>query len=122
MNLQLRPALLALTILGSSFGGSVGALAQGSSDPSGLWVTQAGDAKVRVSHCGEGICGVVVSLREPTNPATGAPFVDDKNPNPSLRRRPIIGLPLFSDMRPTARQTRHAKAGSGSMALSSRKS
>lgn len=105
MNVQLRPALLALTILGgffgSSFGGSVGALAQGSSDPSGLWVTQAGDAKVRVSHCGEGICGVVVSLREPTNPATGAPFVDDKNPNPALRRRPIIGLPLFSDMRPT---------------------
>ena len=98
MNLQLRPALLALTILGSSFGGSVGALAQGSSDPSGLWMTQAGDAKVRVSHCGEGICGVVVSLREPTNPATGAPFVDDKNPNPALAKRPIIGLPLFSGM------------------------
>ena len=39
-------------------------------------------------------------LREPINPATGTPFVDDKNPNPALRRRPIIGLPMFSDMRP----------------------
>ena len=26
-------------------------------------------------------------------------MVDDKNPNPSLARRPMIGLPLFTDMR-----------------------
>ena len=68
-------------------------------DPSGIWLTQAGDAKVRVSKCGGAICGVVVWLREPTNPATGLPMVDDKNPNPALARRPMIGLPLFSDMR-----------------------
>jgi uncharacterized protein (DUF2147 family) len=68
-------------------------------DPSGIWMTQAGDAKVRVSKCGAQICGVVVWLREPTNPATGLPMVDDKNPNPALARRPMIGLPLFTDMR-----------------------
>jgi uncharacterized protein (DUF2147 family) len=68
-------------------------------DPSGTWLTQAGDAKVRVSKCGAHICGVVVWLREPTNPATGMPMVDDKNPNPALARRPMIGLPLFTDMR-----------------------
>ena len=95
MKLHARLALIVLTLCS----GSVGAMAQ-SGDPSGLWITQAGDAKVRVSRCGEGICGVVVSLREPTNPATGTPFVDDKNPNPALRRRPIVGLPLFSNMRP----------------------
>ena len=27
------------------------------SDPTGIWLTQAGDAKVRVSKCGGGICG-----------------------------------------------------------------
>lgn len=64
----------------------------------GIWLTQAGDAKVRVSKCGGGICGVVVWLREPTDPATGRTQVDDKNPNPSLARRPMIGLPLFSGM------------------------
>ena len=69
------------------------------SDPSGTWLTQAGDARVRVSKCGAQICGVVVWLREPTNPATGLPMVDDKNPNPALARRPMIGLPLFTDMR-----------------------
>lgn len=67
-------------------------------DPSGIWQTQAGDAKVRVSKCGGGLCGVIVSLRDPINPATGKPQVDDKNPNPALKRRPMIGLPLFSGM------------------------
>ena len=69
--------------------------------PDGIWLTQAGDAKVRVSKCGAGICGVVVWLREPIDRQTGKPQVDDKNPNPSLARRPIIGLPLFSGMHPT---------------------
>src|ERR1700730_12793054 len=77
------------------------ARAQSAGDPSGIWLTQAGDARVRVSKCGGGICGVVVWLREPTDPATGKPPVDDKNPNPALKRRPMIGLPLFSGMQAT---------------------
>jgi uncharacterized protein (DUF2147 family) len=77
------------------------ATAQDSGDPGGIWLTQAGDAKVRVSRCGGGICGVVVWLRDPIDAATGKPQVDDKNRNPSLARRPIIGLPLFSGMRST---------------------
>jgi uncharacterized protein (DUF2147 family) len=68
--------------------------------PDGIWLTQAGDAKVRVSRCGGGICGVVVWLKDPIDPATGKPQVDDKNPNQALTRRPIIGLTLFSGMRP----------------------
>ena len=56
---------------------------------------------MRVSKCGAGICGVVVWLREPIDPATGKPQVDDKNPNPALKRRPMIGLPLFSGMLPS---------------------
>lgn len=69
--------------------------------PAGVWLTEKGDARVRVSKCGSGICGKVVWLREPTNPATGEPFTDDKNPNASLASRPMIGLSLFNDMRPT---------------------
>ena len=75
------------------------ARAQGLGEVTGVWLTQAGDARVRVSRCGAGICGVVVGLRDPINPATGRPQVDDKNPNPALARRPIIGLPLFTEMR-----------------------
>jgi uncharacterized protein (DUF2147 family) len=75
------------------------AVAQTAGSPTGIWLTQAGDAKVRVSKCGEAICGVVVWLRDPINPANGQPMVDDKNPNPALAQRPMIGLPLFTDMR-----------------------
>ena len=77
------------------------AKAQTGDEVSGIWLTQAGDAKVRVSKCGGGICGVVIWLRDPINPATGKPQVDDKNPNPSLAKRPMIGLPLFSGMQPS---------------------
>jgi uncharacterized protein (DUF2147 family) len=76
--------------------------AQGAPDPSGVWQTQAGDARVKISKCGGGICGVIVSLRQPIDPATGRPQADNKNPNPSLAARPIIGLPLFTGMRPLA--------------------
>ena len=74
--------------------------AQAGDGAGGIWLTQAGDAKVRVSKCGGGVCGVVVWLKDPIDPATGKPQIDDKNPNPALARRPIIGLPLFTGMRP----------------------
>ena len=86
-----------VTVLAALLGASL-AKAQAAGEVSGIWLTQAGDAKVRVSKCGGGICGVVIWLKDPINPATGKPQVDDKNPNPSLARRPMIGLPLFSAM------------------------
>lgn len=86
------PLLVALLAPASSH-------SQTSGSPIGVWLTQAGDARVRITKCGEAICGVVAWLREPVNPATGQPVVDDKNPNPALAKRPMIGLPLFTDMR-----------------------
>jgi uncharacterized protein (DUF2147 family) len=81
--------------------GAPPAQAQVGGDATGIWLTQAGDAKVRVSKCGGGICGVIVWLKDPINPATGKPQVDDKNPNPALARRPMVGLPLFSGLQPS---------------------
>ena len=76
--------------------------AQGTGEPTGVWLTQSGDARVKVSKCGGGICGVIVGLKDPIDPATGKPQVDDKNPNPALKKRPMIGLSLFSGMQPVA--------------------
>jgi uncharacterized protein (DUF2147 family) len=73
--------------------------ARADDDASGIWLTQAGDAKVRVSKCGAGICGVVVWLKTPTDPNTGKAQIDDKNKDPSLAKRPIIGLSLFLGMK-----------------------
>ena len=89
-----------VAILGALLG-AMPAKAQAGPGVNGIWLTQAGDAKVRVSKCGGGICGVVVWLKDPIDPATGKPQVDDKNPNPALAKRRIIGLALFSGMRPS---------------------
>jgi uncharacterized protein (DUF2147 family) len=75
------------------------ARAQSAGSPDGIWLTQAGDAKIRISRCGAGICGVIVWLKEPIDPLTGKSQIDDKNPNPALAKRPIVGLSLFSGMR-----------------------
>jgi len=76
------------------------AVAGGGEDLAGVWLTAAGDAKVRVSPCGDSLCGVIVWLKNPIDSATGKPQVDDKNANKSLAKRPIIGLNIFSAMRP----------------------
>jgi uncharacterized protein (DUF2147 family) len=92
-----------LGFVAAIFAGLLGVLpakAQSRGEVSGTWLTQAGDAEVRVSRCGGGICGVIVWLKDPINPATGKAQVDDRNPNPSLAKRPMIGLPLFSGMQP----------------------
>jgi uncharacterized protein (DUF2147 family) len=90
---------LIIAVLVTLLGGPP-AMAQGTGEPTGVWLTQAGDARVRVSKCSGGICGVIVGLKDPIDPATGKPAVDDKNPNPALATRPMIGLSLFSGMRP----------------------
>jgi uncharacterized protein (DUF2147 family) len=84
----------------TAFHAATPARAQAVGGADGVWLTQAGDAKVRISRCGGGICGAVVWLREPIDPATGKPEIDDKNPDPAQAKRPIIGLRLFSGMRP----------------------
>jgi uncharacterized protein (DUF2147 family) len=64
-------------------------------DPTGLWLTGAGDARIRVVRCGLGICGQIVWLKEPIDAETGKPQVDDKNPDPAKQGRPILGLQIF---------------------------
>lgn len=68
-------------------------------DPSGTWLTQAGDAKIKVAKCGTNLCGTIVWLKQPIDPGTAKPAVDDKNPDRELAKRPVMGLQLFSGMR-----------------------
>jgi len=75
------------------------AMAEPQINPTGIWLTQAGDAKVLIDHCGTAICGTIVWLKSPIDSATGKPQIDDKNPDPAKARRPIIGLNLFLGMK-----------------------
>jgi uncharacterized protein (DUF2147 family) len=76
--------------------------AESASDPAGIWLTQAGDARIRINHCGPVLCGTIVWLKAPIDPATGKPQVDDKNANPSLAKRAVIGINIFKQMKPVA--------------------
>lgn len=70
-------------------------------DPTGLWLTQEGDAQVRIAKCGQGYCGALAWLRDPRDPATGKPVLDDKNPDPTKRSRPLLGTTIVIDFRPS---------------------
>ena len=69
----------------------------------GIWSTDGGKSLVEVKECPPGICANIVWLRDP-NDAKGKPLHDGYNKAPTMRARPILGLPLFENMKP-------AKAG-----------
>lgn len=63
----------------------------------GKWRLSNGDVTVRISPCGSKLCGYVIALARPLDKA-GRPKVDHENPNPALRRRPVMGLQILSNM------------------------
>ena len=65
-------------------------------EPTGTWLTQQGDAHIRVAHCGKALCGTVVWLKDAIDPQTGKPPVDEHNPDPNKRGRRILGLRIFA--------------------------
>ena len=68
-------------------------------DPSGLWLTEDGEAKIKVGACGGAMCGTIAWLKEPNDKATNKPKTDKNNGNASLRERPIIGSPVLLSMK-----------------------
>jgi uncharacterized protein (DUF2147 family) len=79
--------------------GLVAARAQASDPVEGQWLVEDGDAKVQVGACAGApamLCGRIVWLREPKTD-DGVAKRDEHNPDPGLRGRPIIGLPLIRE-------------------------
>jgi uncharacterized protein (DUF2147 family) len=67
----------------------------------GEWLVQSGKARVRIAPCADRadrLCGLVSWLKAPLGD-DGRPVRDANNPDPSLRTRPVIGLPLIRDFR-----------------------
>lgn len=62
----------------------------------GTWLTQMGDAHIRVARCAKALCGTIVWLKDAIDPKTGRPQEDDKNPDPAKRSRKIVGLQIFA--------------------------
>jgi len=66
---------------------------------SGVWMLNSGKVTVRIAPCGANLCGAIVGLAKPLN-KEGQPKVDRKNPNESLRKRPLMGLTILANMKP----------------------
>ena len=66
----------------------------------GVWQTQKQEdenrtAHVQISNCDDNpqqLCGKIIALEEPIDPETGKPKLDKKNPDESLKSRPIMGV------------------------------
>lgn len=71
----------------------------------GTWAMKNGKVTVRVSDCGSGLCGRIVALKEPISKIDGKPKIDRENPNPSLRKRPVIGLSVLVSMKAAGQNT-----------------
>jgi len=61
----------------------------GADGPIGKWRTGDGSAQVQIRECSVGLCGSIVATAD----RSGA---DENNPNPSLRGRKLLGLPILS--------------------------
>jgi uncharacterized protein (DUF2147 family) len=59
--------------------------------PIGEWLTEKGDARIRIENCGDRLWGVVIWEKEPG--------IDSKNPDPSKRGQPTLGLPIILGMK-----------------------
>lgn len=59
-----------------------------------------GKVTVRVNNCGGNLCAKIVGLKEPISKIDGKPKVDRENPEPELRKRPLIGLQILIGMKP----------------------
>ncbi|WP_310396033.1 DUF2147 domain-containing protein [Hymenobacter sp.] len=60
--------------------------------PLGVWTNSEKKATFEIYKCGDKLCGKIVSLAVPNDPATGKAKTDSQNPDPKLKSRPRLGL------------------------------
>jgi uncharacterized protein (DUF2147 family) len=84
----MRPFLIALLPL-------LAASAAAAAPPSieGLWLNDDHKGLVRIAPCGRYLCGTIEKV---LNKAPDAPKTDIHNPDPKLRNRTILGMPVLT--------------------------
>jgi uncharacterized protein (DUF2147 family) len=82
----MRALLFGLVIAGSTASAAPASI-------QGLWVTDDHTALVRIAPCGHLLCGTVAKM---LTAGPNVPRTDVQNPDPRLRVRPILGMPVLS--------------------------
>ena len=73
-------------------------------DALGTWYTANNESQVRITNCGGALCGTLVWLKEPIDPATGRPKTDKNNADASKQSRPLLGVQIVLGMKPSGTQ------------------
>lgn len=68
------------------------ALAQ-PADPSGVYLSQSGETRVRIAKCGQAYCGTIVSVQGEAR--------DINNPDAKMRNRSLVGVRMISNIQPS---------------------
>ena len=66
----------------------------------GKWMTSEKDSIIEIAPCGTNMCGKISKFLIPIE---GPPF-DRKNPNPAMRTRPLLGLPILLALKDRGKQ------------------
>lgn len=62
-------------------------------DPAGDWNVADNTAVIRITNCGDALCGTIASTRNPG--------IDEHNPDPAKRNRSVVGVQILLGMRPS---------------------
>jgi uncharacterized protein (DUF2147 family) len=92
-----KSSIAIITLLGAMLAGP--ALTDSGHPILGVWLMNDKDSAAEFYDCGDKICARLVWLRSP-NSADGRPRVDQHNPDPALRDRPLCGLKFISSLSP----------------------
>ena len=63
-------------------------------DPSGTYLSETGDTRVRIARCGGAYCGTIISVQGEAK--------DVNNPDPKLKARNLVGVQMISNIQPAA--------------------
>lgn len=68
-------------------------------EPTGLWRGSDGST-THIVACGAAICGFLASINPRNDPATGQPWTDKHNSDPSKRDHPLVGVEVLINLHP----------------------
>ncbi|MBM1173358.1 DUF2147 domain-containing protein [Microvirga arabica] len=63
-------------------------------DPSGTYLSETGETRVRIARCGGAYCGTIISVQGEAK--------DVNNPDPKLKSRNLVGIQMISNIQPAA--------------------
>ncbi|HEX2509329.1 MAG TPA: DUF2147 domain-containing protein [Microvirga sp.] len=61
-------------------------------DPSGTYMSETGDTRVRIAKCGAAFCGIIIAVNGEAK--------DVNNPDPQLKTRNLVGVQMISNIQP----------------------